>query len=129
VVEDLGPVETWTAWVTARNQALISGDTTGVEALSAPACRTCENSIAPIAKVFENGGHFDTDGWEVVASRVKSRADGTAKVSAAIKYASGRTVPTAGAKPIAYDVERHIVVVTLVDIDGRWLVKFIGYLS
>src|SRR4051794_21506113 len=70
----LNPVEAFSAWVDARNRALQSGDTAAVEALSAPSCRTCRNAIAPIKQVFQNGGRFNTEGWTVVASRLKARS-------------------------------------------------------
>jgi hypothetical protein len=125
----LGPEETFKAWVDAYNQALETGDTSAVEALSTTSCRTCRNAITPVERVYADGGHFDTDGWIIVASRVKSRSGDVASLSAGIKYAAGETVPRAGAEPVVYAVERHIVVVDLVEDDGRWRVQFIGYLS
>jgi hypothetical protein len=129
VAEVMGPVETFSAWIDARNEALRTGDTSGVEALSAPACQSCQHAIDPIRQVYANGGHFDTKGWVVVASRLKSRSGPAATVSAGIKYLAGETVPAADADPVVYLVERHIVIVKLSRIDGRWLVRFIGYLS
>jgi hypothetical protein len=38
-------------------------------------------------------------------------------------------MPEAGADPVTYGVERHIVRVKLTKVDGSWRVKFVGYLS
>lgn len=126
---DLGPKATFSAWVQARNAALRTGDTSDVEDLSTGSCRTCRNSIEPIKNVYDNGGHFDTAGWAVVASRVKSQSGNRAEVSAAIRYAAGETVPETGADPVTYEVERHIVTAELVRTDFGWRVQFLGYLS
>jgi hypothetical protein len=128
-VASMGPAEAFAAWVDARNEALTTGDTAGAEALSAATCETCRNSLDPIREIYEKGGHYETDGWTVVASRVISESDDSAKVSAGLKYAAGRTVPEAGAEPVTYEVERHIVQVKLTKEDGQWRVKFMGYLS
>lgn len=127
--ERLSPEETVRAWVEARNKALRDGDTTSVEALSAESCETCENQIDPIRKIYADGGHFETDGWQVVSSRLKSRSGPRAAVDTAIKYAAGRTIAETGAEPVTYSVERHIVVFKLTAIRGTWQIQFIGYLS
>ncbi|GAA4367157.1 DUF6318 family protein [Nocardioides caricicola] len=125
----LGPEETLAAWIDARNQALQDGDVSAVEALSAESCKTCRDSIAPIKQVYGDGGHFDTDGWVLVSSRLKSEKASKASLTAAIDYAAGKTVVKAGAEPVTYAVEHHIIIVDLIKEDGVWLVQFIGYLS
>jgi len=125
----LSPEETVRAWVKARNEALQDGNVASVQALSERSCRTCHNSIAPIESVYGDGGHFETRGWLVVASRPLSTAGGSATVDAALQYLSGRTFPSAGATPVSYDVERHIARFRLHKVDGHWLISFIGFLS
>ncbi|MDF1602764.1 DUF6318 family protein [Nocardioides sp. YIM 152315] len=123
------PSEAFRAWVDARNTAVRTGDTTDVRSLSADGCRTCENSISPIEKVYEDGGEYDTEGWIVDSSIVKERSETRAKVSAAVTYAAGETVPSAGADPVRYDVERHIMLIDMSMVDRTWLVSDIGYVS
>lgn len=127
--ERRSPEQTVRAWVEARNEALQDGDTTAVEALSAKDCETCQNQIDPIRQLYADGGHFETDGWTVVSSRLKSRSGPRAAVDTAIKYAAGRTIPEADAEPVTYPVERHIVVFKLTAIGGAWRIQFVGYLS
>ncbi|WP_346385012.1 DUF6318 family protein [Nocardioides sp.] len=123
------PEQTVRAWVKARNAALQDGDTTAVDALAATGCEACQNSTDPIRQVYADGGHFETDGWRLVASRIKSASSGRATVATAIKYSAGRTVQEAGAQPVTYGVERHIVMFKLVTVSGDWRIGFIGYLS
>jgi len=125
----LGPVGTVRAWVDARNTALVTGDVSRVEALSADGCTTCQDSLDPIRQVHADGGSFDTDGWEVVSARLKSRSGDKARVTAAINYAPGTTIPKEGASPISYGLERHIVVLDLARVQDQWQVRFLGYLS
>ena len=126
---DLSPEDTVRAWVDARNAALASGDVAAVEELSASGCTTCQDSLDPIRQVHADGGSFDTDGWTVDSARLKSRSGDKARVTGAITYAAGTTVPKAGAAPVSYGLERHIVVVDLTRTDDRWQVNFFGYLS
>ncbi|WP_157544654.1 DUF6318 family protein [Nocardioides halotolerans] len=125
----LDPEETVGAWVSARNAALQSGDTSAVEDLSSAACETCEDSIDPIREVFDQGGHFETAGWKVLASEIASQTPAKAEVSAGIEYAAGKTFPNSDSPPVIYDSEKHIVQFRLALVDGAWRVSFIGYLS
>jgi hypothetical protein len=125
----LSPEDTVRAWVEARNDALSSGDVGSVQALSVAECTTCEDSLDPIRQVHEDGGSFQTAGWRVVSARLKSQKGSTARVTAAITYAAGTTIPRAGAAPVSYELERHIVVVDLTRVDDEWRVRFFGYLS
>ena len=127
--EALTPEETVRAWVAARNQALQDGDTTAAEALSAPGCESCENSLGPIRDVYAGGGHYETEGWRVASSDVTGETVDSATIATGLVYAAGTTVPAAGAEPVSYEVERHIAEFRLSRLDGQWLVAFIGYLS
>lgn len=123
------PTDAFRAWVRARNRALEAGDISTVEALSSDRCRTCQNSIDPIQQVYAEGGHFDTDGWVVDSATVKRQSGQKARISAAITYADGETIPSAGADPVTYGTERHIVLVDLEQLDGQWLLTAIEYVS
>jgi hypothetical protein len=127
--QSLSPEATVRAWVDARNAALVSGDVAAVEALSAPDCTTCQDSLDPIRQVHAAGGSFDTSGWKVVSARLKSQSGGKARVTAAINYQPGTTISSEGAAPVSYGLERHIVVVDLDRAPDRWQVRFFGYLS
>jgi len=126
--EVLTPEETVRAWVDARNQALQDGDTSSAEALSAPSCKTCADLLAPVRQVYEAGGHFETTGWRVVSAKETSTSPSPV-ISAGLKYAAGTTVPSAGAEPVTYEVERHIARFTMTSSSGTWLVESIVYLS
>jgi hypothetical protein len=124
-----GPAEVLRDWVAARNRAMHTGDVSDVAALSAPNCRSCQDAIDPIKQVHAAGGWFHTPGWTVVSARIKSEGETHARVSAAIRYEAGRTLPAAGADPVAYDSEGHIVLVELAMVASHWLVEDLVYLS
>lgn len=128
-VETLNPEETVRAWVEARNRALATGDLSDVRSLSSSACRSCQGLLGPIEKVYADGGRFETDGWEVVASRVKSQTSTAATVPTGLSFAGGTTVPEAGADPVVYSSEKHVVVFKLTKHAEHWQVSFVGFLS
>ena len=123
------PEQTVLAWVDARNVTVQSGDTTAVDALTAPTCETCRNSVDAVVRIYDQGGHYETSGWEVVKSRVVNESEQSAKLSVDLLYDAGRTYPSAGADPIAYREERHTAIFRLSHETSGWLVEFIGYLS
>ncbi|MBB3044958.1 DUF6318 family protein [Nocardioides soli] len=123
------PEETVRAWVEARNAALQDGDMAAVRSLTSPTCRSCAGILDPIETVYKNGGHFETAGWTVQAANLKSQTDKSATVSTGLEFAEGRTVPEAGAKPVTYEAEKHIVVFKLRLTNDGWQVRFIGFVS
>lgn len=123
------PEQTVRLWVSARNVTVRTGETSEVDALSASGCETCRNSIDAVAQIYEDGGHYETYGWKVVKTRVAKRSDQEVEVSAGVVFGAGKTYPSAGADPIRYDQERHIVIFRLRQGASGWLVHFIGFLS
>jgi hypothetical protein len=116
------------AWVEARNAALLTGDTAAVDALSATDCRSCRELTAPIADVYAAGGRFETAGWTIKS--LKQKPDSTpAQVDTALIFAPGTTVPSAGADPVKYDEEKHIVTFKLAEGDSGFQVRLVLFLS
>jgi hypothetical protein len=128
-VDPLSPEETVRAWVKARNAALQDGDTAAVRALSSSTCESCFGLIEPIEKIYADGGHFETKGWRVAAAKERGAGSERASVDTALVFAGGRTVSEAGAAPVRYASEKHIVVFKLAIVDDEWRVKFLGFLS
>lgn len=127
--EALTPEQTVRAWVKARNQALQDGDTTAVEALGSTTCESCDFAIQPIKDVYGAGGHFETEGWTLSGVTLVKETKRKAVVDAGLTYEAGRTIPEAGASPVSYEIERHIVEFTLVREGGTWLLDLIVYFS
>ena len=124
-----GPEETVRAWVEARNHLVRTGDPSAVDALSSSDCATCEDSTSPVEQIYLDGGHFETFGWRVSAIKVLSSDEHSAQVGAAVVYAAGRTIPSPGAEPVAYEVERHIAKFRLTKEAGTWKLRQLVYLS
>jgi len=123
------PVSVVRHWVDAQNLAMSSGDSSEVRALGTSDCGSCNGLIDPIDKVIDAGGRFETTGWSV--DRAKMVADGQSEstVKAAVTIAAGRTYNSAGAEPVEYDVDRSILEFKLKQVDGQWLVAFVGFVS
>ena len=126
-VQALGPEETVRAWVDARNDALRSGDTAAVDALSAKDCRSCEQLNKVIREIYQAGGSFETRGWRIKTLMEKVGAI-PVQVDTALIFARGRTIPAAGADPIDYAQEKHIVTFKLVEETGQLKVRLVLFL-
>jgi hypothetical protein len=120
----LSAEDTVRAWIDARNQALRNGDTTAVDNLSTPDCRSCEELNKVIGEVYAAGGHFHTAGWTIDSIKKKPRSKPTV-VDTALTFAAGQTVPSAGAGPVSYDEEKHIVSFQLVGSEGMYRVQLV----
>ena len=125
----LGPEETVRAWVDARNAALHYGDTSGVRALSASNCGSCNEHIAPIEDVYEAGGTFDTPGWTIDRLKVVEQSGSKVKVDVAITMAAGQTTQQAGATPMPYPEDHRLMFFRLARQDAVWRISFVGYYS
>jgi hypothetical protein len=122
------PEETVRAWIAARNQALQDGDTSAVDALSASDCRSCEELNKVIRQIYAAGGAFHTPGWTVVAAKEKPGSK-PVQVDTALTFAAGQTTPSAGADPVSYDEEKHIVTFKLSKVAEGYRVQLVLFLS
>ncbi|WP_343910895.1 DUF6318 family protein [Nocardioides aquiterrae] len=129
VATSLDPAGTVQAWIAAQNDALSTGDTAGLRALGAKGCRGCADFVKPIERVYADGGHFDTEGWSVIAAKTRPGSDNPAVVDVAVSIAGGRTTPKAGADPVVYGRQKRIMLFKLVPAGGRLLVNFVGFVE
>ncbi|WP_395658270.1 DUF6318 family protein [Nocardioides sp.] len=126
---DLGPEATVAAWIAAQNEALKSGDTSRIRELSREPCEACEQFIDPIERVYAEGGRFETEGWVLNGSHLRANREGPQVVDAAVTVAGGTTIKSAGAKPVTYESEKHLLVFKLSREGRGWVVSFVGFLS
>jgi hypothetical protein len=119
--------ETVRAWIGARNAALQDGDTSSVDALSSADCRSCDELNKVIREIYAAGGSFNTPGWTVNAAKEKRGTD-PVQVDTALTFAAGKTTPSAGADPVTYDEEKHIVTFKLVKVSGDFKVQLVLFL-
>jgi hypothetical protein len=127
--EALSPEETVRAWVEARNRAVQTGDVKDVYDLSTPDCTACANSVEPVRNVYDEGGRFETEGWQVRSVRRAEDFTSTHSLAAALLFTAGRTIPSAGAQPVTYDAERHIVLFTVSRSRGLWKIDHFAFSS
>jgi hypothetical protein len=125
----LSPEDAVRGWVEARNAALTSGDTTELRSLTDLTCKSCVSLITSIEDVYTAGGHYDTKGWDVKSAKARSTSAARPTVDAAVVFAGGSTVNSAGADPVLYGPENHIMVFKLHNDRGVLVVDFVGFLS
>jgi hypothetical protein len=123
------PVATVRAWVEAQNDALRTGDTEELEALSADPCQACDDFIKPIQRVYRKGGYFHTKGWKVVAAKTRPGSKDPFVVNAGVSIAGGTTLTKRGAEPVVYGPDKRIVVFRVVEQESHLVVSFLGFLS
>jgi hypothetical protein len=57
-------------YVDVLNHAAATGDTTDLRSSSDPDCRACRGIYSKIDKVYDSGGFFRGEGWEIERMRV-----------------------------------------------------------
>ncbi|QYJ05394.1 hypothetical protein KUV85_06860 [Nocardioides panacisoli] len=125
----LGPLQTVRAWVKAYNRTVDTGDPMDVRELTAAACETCENLLAPVLETHSNGGSYDDPGWKVIdVSRDRDWPD-SRTVAAAIRFPAGQVTKSSGAKPKSYPAEDHIISFELQGGDSEWRISEIVFLE
>jgi hypothetical protein len=123
------PEEAASHWIAAQNEALATGSTQQLHALSAPGCRGCEEFATPIEQVFEAGGSYEGGTWKLISTHIESERADAAALTAAVRIAAGTTIPAAGADPVRYDEQSHLMKFELVREAGAWLFAVIAFVS
>jgi hypothetical protein len=127
--DPLSPFQTVRAWVKAQNHALRTGDTSEMRALAAANCRGCDNLADPIDEIYAKGGRYDTDGWTVDKAKARSLRTVPVLVIVGVTIASGKTIPEAGADPVPFDEDKHLMLFKLIPENPGWLISSIGFVS
>jgi hypothetical protein len=123
------PEDAVRAWVNSRNVALASGDTAELRSLTDASCESCLSLITSIEDVYAAGGHYETTGWDVKSAKARSTSTARPTVDAAVVFAGGTTVNSAGDEPVRYGPENHIMVFKLHRAGDSLVVDFVGFLS
>ena len=85
-------------WIATFNQAIVSGDTSSLESLSSPSCRTCNSVIERLKSIYSSGGFFEGDGYQVLyATPEEIRSDGQTSVAMRVQRSAERFKESKGA--------------------------------
>ncbi len=111
-------------WIDTLNKATVSGKTDQLKALSSPACTRCSDFASQLDKIYANGGHVETTGWQVqkVVPEV-GLPKGTTAMKMAVKVAPQKVFETKGSKPQAHPGGEMSLRVVLTRDGDHWLVK------
>jgi hypothetical protein len=123
------PESTLGAWVAAQNEALATGSTAALRALEADECQGCADFPDAIDETYNAGGSYEGGAWKLVNSHVEASSDSTANLTAAIRIAGGTTIPKAGADPVHYDPQNHLMSFGMVVEGGEWRFTAIAFIS
>jgi hypothetical protein len=87
-------------WVDTLNKATTSGDTKQLRKISQKSCTTCTDFADQLDKIYADGGHVETDGFEVkkMANEANIPPPG-AGVSVILTATPQTVVASEGAKP------------------------------
>lgn len=87
------------------NYAMLTGDTSGLRALSSPVCSTCAAIVDRIDKVYGNGGHLEGAGWTPISLTIVATSDDAPRLVAAgiridrqIAYEGANSAPSESPK-------------------------------
>lgn len=117
------------AWVEAQNTGLKTGDLSSAERLAAPGCEGCSDFTSSIQQVYSRGGHFETSGWRVLNARARNTDGDPVRVDVAVEIAGGRTVPKAGARPIAFEPDHRIMRFEVTKVSDHYAISFVGFVQ
>lgn len=91
-------------WIASLNYASSTGDTTAVQALSAPDCESCTASFERIAAVYANGGSIRSDGWRVRTMQlVPGQSTNEPMIDVGIRLTPQVVVEKRGSEPQEFD--------------------------
>ncbi|WP_329707956.1 DUF6318 family protein [Nocardioides sp.] len=125
----LSPEETVRAWVDAQNTALETGATADLRDLAASGCSGCDDFPKPIEDVYAAGGSFHGGRWRLINSHVATSSTSAVRLTAAVRIAGGTTVPAAGAKPVKYKPQHHLMSFELKMEADAWRFSAIAFVS
>lgn len=104
-----------TGWITALNQATVSGDTADLKKLATSNCDVCADFAHQLDVIYAAGGHVATKGW-TVESIIPESGGTTARPVFQIKATSApqTVVASKGAKPAPHkggDLQLRMILV------------------
>ncbi|HET6986564.1 MAG TPA: hypothetical protein VFI00_08100 [Kribbella sp.] len=123
------PQDAIQAWVAAENEALATGSTDDLRNLAAPGCNGCDGFPKPIEDVYAAGGSFAGGLWKLVNSHVETNFGSAAHLTAAVRIAGGTTTSAAGADPVRYGPQHHLMSFDLTMQEGGWRFSAISFVS
>lgn len=103
------------------NQALISGDTSELKSLSAPACG-CRTLVQFIESTFRSGRHPDGAKFVVTSVRVHDIRAQTAAAEVAITVPAYKDLDKSGTPVQTYAEHRGRQDLSLVEQDSKWVI-------
>ena len=111
-------------WVDTLNKATVTGKTAKLKGLSAKSCTTCADFASQLDKIYANGGHVETDGWQVkTAVPETGLPKGEAGMKMAVIVAPQSVYMTKGSKPEQHKGGPLTFRLVLTRTGDHWLIK------
>lgn len=110
-------------YVALINYATTTGETDALSDAAAPTCRSCNSLATRIARVYEDGGSIESDGWKVTGVVVVPGQPAARKyLDLAIRQPRQEVIATAGAKVQRFPGGNQALSMTLRYGSGAWVV-------
>ena len=106
------------------NYAALTGDTAPLRALSADDCESCDAIASNVERIYGDGGHMETDGWNLtVVSPVPARSRARPAFDLGVRQSPEQVYETEGATPETYPGGRLAMTIYLQRRADRWEVE------
>ena len=107
------------------NKATVSGKTAKFKALASKSCTRSADFAAQFDKIYADGGHVETDGWQVKTAvpRDVRLPKGEAAMKMAVIVAPQSVYPTKGSKPEQHKGGPLTFRLVLTRTGDHWLIK------
>jgi hypothetical protein len=117
-------------WVDAMNYAAATGGTAPARSVSSSACGSCHEMLDKIASVYEAGGVFRGEGWQILQMRYQPFQRKTHPiVSVGIRVARQVMIPSASSDPEIFKGGRNQLNLHLIYQRQQWRIRDLERLS
>lgn len=87
-------------WIDTLNKATVTGKTAQLKAISDKGCSRCNDFASQLQKIYADGGHVETNGWQVQTMVPEAGLPkGVAAMKIAVKVTPQKVYPSANSQP------------------------------
>jgi hypothetical protein len=111
-------------WVQVLNRATLTGKTAKLKSLSLPSCDMCTDFAHTLDKIYDHGGHVETQGWDLQSEvMIGGQPEDNPGVQLNLQIAPQHVYRTKDNKAQKYPGGTQRFRMFLVRKDGQWLVQ------
>ena len=124
VKSEAGAVAFARHWMDVFNEAMPTGDTRQLNALSEPACKTCSAFAKRLESIYDNGGFYKSPGWRILQADASDKMPaGRAVLALRVLQGAERYKDTGDSKVVENRASRASYSANLIWTRGSWRVQ------